>query len=568
MLTGSIKNKVDAIWQDFYNENMAQTSEIVNQLTTLMFIKMLDDRQSDMEANASKIVGIKLNESDLIFKSGEYSNYKYSPEYNQETGEFLLDENGDVVQKKELNFKIPYSDLRWKNFKNLNSLDLARRIRDYVVPFIKDPDNKNIGDFRKYAKKYSFGFDDKERLLASVVDKLSDDEFNFNNIDLMGDVYEYMCGSGISGQYRTPRHIIDMAVELMKPRLGEKIIDPAMGTAGFLIEAAKYIKKHQEKDLLNTNARKTFNEEMFYGCDNDSNMARIAYMNSILHGIKHPNFGTDSLLETNNGVPLFGKFDLVLANPPFSGSLVASATNGKILTTINSKSTGKPKTELLFVALMNLLLKPGGRCMSIVPDGVLFGSDNAHVSLRSELINRQKLKAVISMPAGIFNAPSKKGSSSKGSGVKTSFLIFEKTDKGGTDKVWFYNMEADGFSLDLKRAPVEENDIPDIIKRFENLDSEKARKRSEKSFLVPVEEIIKNNYDLTFNKYKETIKEEKHYRKSEDISADIVNGIKEQIATTNEIRKSLGLKEIEIKDLFSKEQIKAELESLKEFVGK
>lgn len=262
----------------------------------------------------------------------------------------------------------------------------------------------------------------------------------------MGDVYEYMCGSGISGQYRTPRHIIDMAVEMMKPKLGEKIIDPAMGTAGFIIEAAKYIRLHQKDELLNVQNAKKFSDEMFYGCDNDNNMARIGYMNAVLHGIKNPNFTMDSLLENENAKDYIGKFDLVLANPPFSGSLVESATNGKILSITKSK-----KTELLFVALMDMLLKAGGRCMTIVPDGVLFGTDKAHKQLRIELIDKQKLIGVVSMPNGIFSAPTKKGSASKGAGVKTSFLIFEKSDKGGIDNVWFYNMTNDGYTLDAKR---------------------------------------------------------------------------------------------------------------------
>ena len=242
MITGSIKNKINAIWQDFYNENMAQTSDIVNQLTTLMFIKMLDDKQNALEAQAS-IIGVEPPQDELTFKKG---NYKYYEIINGE---------------KQLKFEIPYENLRWKNFKNLNSMDLARTIKEYVIPFIKDPANVAIGQFGKYAKKYSFGFDDKERLLTSVVDKLSDPELDFTNIDLMGDVYEYMCGSGISGQYRTPRHIIDMAVEMMKPKLGEKIIDPAMGTAGFIIEAAKYIRNNQKDDLLNVENGKKFSRE-------------------------------------------------------------------------------------------------------------------------------------------------------------------------------------------------------------------------------------------------------------------------------------------------------------------
>lgn len=429
-----------------------------------------------------------------------------------------------------MKFEIPYENLRWKNFKNFNSMDLARTIKEYVIPFIKDPANVAIGQFGKYAKKYSFGFDDKERLLTSVVDKLSDPELDFTNIDLTGDVYEYMCGSGISGQYRTPRHIIDMAVEMMKPKLGEKIIDPAMGTAGFIIEAAKYIRNNQKDDLLNVENGKKFSNEMFYGCDNDNNMARIGYMNAVLHGIKNPNFTMDSLLENENAKEYIGKFDLVLANPPFSGSLVESATNGKILSITKTK-----KTELLFVALMDMLLKPGGRCMTIVPDGVLFGSDNAHKQLRVELIDKQKLIGVVSMPNGIFSAPSKKGSASKGAGVKTSFLIFEKTDKGGTKDVWFYNMTNDGYTLDAKRQPCEGSDISDVVARFNNLAQEENRTRKDKSFMVPVDEIRKNDYDLTINKYREVEKETKIYRPTSEIFADLKKNYDESL----ELMKSL-----------------------------
>ncbi len=518
MITGSLKTKINAIWQDFYNENMAQTSDIVNQLTTLMFIKMLDDKQNAIEAQAS-IIGILPKQEDLIFKNGTYKNYEVI--------------NGEKVLK----FEIPYEQLRWKNFKNLNSFDLARRLRDYVYPFIKDVDNVSIGDFPRFAKKLTFGFDDKERLLTSIVDKLSDPELDFNNTDLMGDVYEYMCGSGVSGQFRTPRHIIDMAVEMMKPKLGERIIDPAMGTAGFLIEAAKYIKEHQKAQLMNVRNSVIFSEEMFVGCDNDSNMARIGYMNSVLHGIKKPTITTDSLLETDNAKNILGTFDLVLANPPFSGSLVESATNGQILSITKTK-----KTELLFVALMVMLLKPGGRCMTIVPDGVLFGGDNAHTKLRVELIEKQKLIGVISMPQGIFSAPSKKGSSSKGAGVKTSFLIFEKTNNGGTDKVWFYDMENDGYSLDAKREPIENNDIPDVIYRFNHLDEEVNRNRSEKSFFVSAEEIIKNDYDLSISKYRKINKPKIEIRTVEEIVSDIHNTQIKLNSAVASIENLLGVK--------------------------
>lgn len=504
MITGSLKNKVDAIWQDFYNENMAQTSDIVNQLTILMFIKMLDDKQNALEAQ-SAVLGIDPPAHELTFKKGDYINY--------------VIRNG----KKEENFHIPYEDLRWKNFKHLNANDLSHRIKTYVIPFIKDPDNKAVGKFAEYATKYVYAFDGKERLLTSVVDKLSDDEMNFTNTDLMGDVYEYMCGSGISGQYRTPRHIIDMAVEMMKPKIGEKIIDPAMGTAGFLIEAAKYIQNNQKKEMMNVKNRKIFNEEMFYGCDTDQNMSRIGYMNCVLHNIKNPNITMDSLLEYENSKDMFGKFDVVLQNPPFAGSLDESTINAKLLTVTKTK-----KTELLFVTLMLELMKVGGRGMSIVPEGVLFGSSKAHESLRRELVENQKLIGVVSMPSGIFMSSAKKGSASKGAGVKTSFLIFEKTNSGGTDYVWFYNMENDGYSLDVKRSPITGSDIPDVIARFNNLDGEKERARTEKSFMVPKDEIVKNGYDLTINKYREVEREAVVYRSIKEIFKDIKNSKKNE----------------------------------------
>ena len=537
MITGTLKNKIDAIWQDFYNENMAQNSDVVNQLTTLMFIKMLDDRQTSLEAQAS-IIGIKPKQKDLIFKDGNY-----------------VDE--------ELNINIPYEELRWKNFKNLNSRDMANRIKNYVFPFIKslgkeesddESDIQELTVFSRFAQNISYGFDEKERLLTTVVDKLSDPEIDFSNLDIMGDFYEYLLDGKMTGQFRTPRHIIELANELIKPKLGEKIIDPACGSAGFPIGAALYIKKHQERELVNVSNKRIFSNETFWGVDNDKMMARISVMNLLLHGIKKPHISTDSLLESENAKDFIGKFDVCEANPPFAGSLVESATNGSLLTIANTK-----KTELLFVALFTKLLKVGGRCISVVPDGVLFGSSKAHVNLRTELIDKQKLIAVISMPSGIFQPYS---------GVKTSFILFQKTNRGGTDKVWFYDMTADGYSLDAKRTPVEENDIPDIIARFNNLAAEANNPRIAKSFMVGVEEIRNNGYDLTFNKYREVIKEENIYRASEDISADIVSDMKEEIITVNEIRKSLGLKEIEIKDLFSKEQIEKEFESLKELLGK
>ena len=528
MITGSLKTKVDAIRQDFYNENKAQNTDVVNQLTMLMFIKMLDDKQNDLESRALAI-GIAPEQDDLTFKDGEYKNYEII--------------NGE----KTLRFTIPYENLRWKNFKNLNPSDLCRRIRDYVVPFIMDKDNKAVGKFAEYSNDYAFGFNSKERLLANVVDKLSDDEFNFVDTDLMGDVYEYICGSGVSGQFRTPRHIIDMAVEMMKPKVGEKIIDPAMGTAGFLVESAKYIQEHQTNELYNTANRELFNNEMFYGVDNDTMMARIGYMNCLLHSIKNPNVSIDSLLEHDNAKDFVGKYDLVLQNPPFAGSLVEEAVNTNLLSLTKTK-----KTELLFVALMLQLMKVGGRGMSIVPDGVLFGSSTAHVNLRKELVEKQKLIGVVSMPQGIFAAPSKKGSSAKGAGVKTSFLIFERTNNGGTENVWFYDMTNDGFTLDAKRTECEGSDIPDVVATFNRLDKElsifvqlstedKRAQRKNKWFFVTKEDIISNNYDLTINKYKLVEKEQVKYRSTEEIFADIDALKEEERQLETELRELLNM---------------------------
>lgn len=520
MITGSLKNKIDAIRQDFYNENMSQGSDVVNQLTTLMFIKMLDDRQRALEGQA-KVAHMELSQDELIFKDGNYIN---------------VDEN----------INIPYERLRWHKMKaqGLNPKELSKTIRDYCYPFIKDENTLAGKDFAKFTKNMTYGFDGKERLLVSVFDKLSDKEFDFTKTDLMGDVYEYLCGSGISGQFRTPRHIIDIAVELMKPQLGERIIDNACGTAGFLVESAKYIQEHQKKELLNVNNKKKFSDEMFFGCDTDNNMARISYMNLVLHGIKHPNIMTDSLIEGNNADGLMGTFDLSLNNPPFNGAIPENSTNASILAITKTKST-----ELLFVALMIKMLKIGGRCMTIVPDGVLFGTSIANKSLRSELVENQKLIGVISMPQGIFYASSGKGTSGKGAGVKTSYLIFQKTDCGGTDNVWFYDMTSDGFSLNAKRTPINDNDIPDIINRFNNLENELNNSRTEKSFMVSIDEIRANDYDLTVKKYKKEILNQKVYRSTSEIFDDLLETKKIQIKEENELRRELGLPRLSIEDI-------------------
>ena len=318
--------------------------------------------------------------------------------------------------------------------------------------------------------------------------------------DTKGDLYEYLLSklstSGKNGQFRTPKHIINMMVELMKPTPQDIIVDPACGSAGFMVEAGEYLRKNHKEMFNNPREIEHFNNTMFYGFDIDTTMLRISAMNLMQHGIENPNIDYKNAIGEENEDK--NKFTLVLANPPFKGSVDIN-TIAKDLLTVTNKSK---KTELLFLALFLKILKTGGRTASIVPDGVLFGSSNQHKAIRKEIIENHKLEAIISMPSGVFKPYA---------GVSTAIMIFTKTGQGGTDKVWFYDMTADGYSLDDKRNPVEENNIPDIIKRFSNLENEKDRKRIDKSFFVPKEEIVENDYDLSINKYKEIVIEKKEY---------------------------------------------------------
>lgn len=496
MVTAEQRKLIDDIWQAFYNGGMSVSSTIVDQLCVLMFIKMLDDRQSKIESRALKL-HIEPKEETLTFKSGDWS--------NPDTG-----------------VKIPYSYLRWQNFKNLNAKELSIRVKEYCYPFIKSLNSNTDDVFSKFIGDVTYGFDGKQDILVKVVDMMSNIDFTDN--DAMGDFFEHLIDGKLNGQFRTPRHIIDMMVEMIKPQLNEKIIDPAMGTAGFLIESAKYIKEHNKDELLNKENKRFFIEEQFAGVDTEPVMTRIGCMNLLFHDVSKPYLGTSSLLLEQNNSQLLGKFDVILANPPFKGSLDADMTDPRILAV-----TKTGKTELLFVALFTKLLKMGGRCASIIPDGVLFGSSSAHISLRRDLIENQRLIAVVSMPAGVFQPYS---------GVKTSFIVFEKNGRGTSDDVWFYNMEGDGFTLDAKRlVDNEHNDCSDVVNRFNNLENEKTRTRYEKSFFVSPEEIRKANYDLTFNKYRLFEKKEIVFRSSKDILNDIENN-------NNEITKMIkSLKE-------------------------
>ncbi|HCS21437.1 MAG TPA: N-6 DNA methylase, partial [Bacteroidetes bacterium] len=284
------------------------------------------------------------------------------------------------------------------------------------------------------------------------------------------------------------------------------------------------IRENFEEELYRDNNMDHFQNRMFMGMEFDPTMIRIGAMNMILHGVENPQLqDVDALSEANTAFE--EKATLVLANPPFKGSLDREAVDGKILSVVDSK-----KTELLFLALILKGLRMGGRAAVIVPDGVLFGSSKAHLQIRKELVDRQRLQAVISMPSGVFKPYA---------GVSTAVLLFTKTNSGGTDKVWFYDMAADGLSLDDKRAPIEANDIPDIIARFHQTESEQKRKRTDKSFFVPVEEIRSNKYDLSINRYKEMVYEEMVYEKPQVIIEQIEGLDKERAALLKQLKEML-----------------------------
>ena len=468
MITGEIKNRIDSIWETFWTGGIADSMTILSQMTYLFFMKLLDDAQRTKEANANAF-GVAVKEP--TFKEGMWHN----PETDRD---------------------VPYNNLRWHVFKNMEAEAMYRTISRDVFVFIKNLNEGKESAYSKFMQSATFMIQ-SPRTLVKIVEGIN--ALDMNNRDTMGDVYEYVLGkmaaSGNNGQFRTPRHIIRMMVELMQPSLKDTICDPAMGSAGFIVESAKYIQSNYKQELLNKENAEHYKNGMLHGFDTDATMLRIGAMNLMLHGVDNPDIEYRDSLSTDNTDE--NKYTLCLANPPFTGSLDYEAVSKNLLAITKTK-----KTELLFLALFVRMLQIGGRCASIVPDGVLFGNSTGHKSIRKELIDNQRLQAVISMPSGVFKPYA---------GVSTAILVFTKTNAGGTDYVWFYDMNADGFSLDDKRTVVSENDIPDIIARWKNLDAEKNRTRKEQSFIVPVEEIRANDYDLSINKYKEVEKVKVEY---------------------------------------------------------
>ena len=478
MITGQIKNQIDKIWNTFWETGgITNPMTVLEQMTYLFFIKLLDDEQRTQEKLRAEL-GL-----------GELPNPTFPTGY---------------WENPETNETISGQTLRWHNFKQLEANAMFRKIQRDVFPFIKNLNSGEDSAYSRFMSNATFLIA-SPRALQKIVDDI--DTLDMTNRDTMGDVYEYMLGkmaaSGQNGQFRTPRHIIRMMVELMRPSIKDSICDPAMGSAGFIVEAAKYVKEHYAAELMNEQTAEHFKRNMLHGYDTDQTMLRIGAMNLMLHDITNPDVAyRDSLSSENTDA---NKYTLILANPPFAGSLDTEMIAPSLLATTKTK-----KTELLFLSLFLRSLTTGGRCASIVPDGVLTGSSKAHKAIRKAIVDGNRLEAIISMPSGVFQPYS---------GVSTAVLIFTKTGGGGTDKVWFYDMKADGFSLDQKRTEVAENDIPDIINRFHNLETETDRQRTDQSFLVPVGEIREHDYDLAFNSYKETVREAVVYEASDVIIA-------------------------------------------------
>ncbi len=497
MITGENKNKIDQIWNVLFANGINNPILVVEQLTYLLFIKMLDDKQLEEENLVNMGFGT-LN--DPVFPEGNWK---------------------EATQDSPA---IPYSSLRWHVFCETSAENMFRTVRDEVFPFIKQIGGKNSA-YAQYIQDARLEIS-YPNILQSVVDGFN--TLNLEDEHAMGDIYEYildkMAANGNSGQFRTPPHIIKMMVELMKPTTDDIVCDPAMGTAGFLVETATYLKENCREQLMDPTAQESFRTTMFNGFDTDPTMMRIGSMHLMLNGVVNPNIHRrDSLSINNNDEQLY---TLTLANPPFAGSVDANSIHPAL-----TRVTKTRKTELLFLAQFLRGLKLGGRCASIVPDGVLFGSSNAHVALRKELVENQYLRAVISMPSGVFKPYA---------GVSTAILIFTRTDNGGTDKVWFYDMKADGFSLDDKRNPIADCDIPDIIARFNNLSAEESRSRKDQSFLISVEDIRANDYDLSINKYKEIERVKVEYEPTADIMARLQKTEGEIQSGMNKLKEALA----------------------------
>ncbi|MEU3526147.1 class I SAM-dependent DNA methyltransferase [Streptomyces sp. NPDC038707] len=490
MITGELKSKVGRVWDAFWSGGISNPLQVMEQITYLLFIKRLDDLQTDKD------------------QAAEFSG----------------------VSDPHPFFTEDQQDLRWQNFRTMQPQTMFDVVSQGVFPYLRRMGGED-STYSHHMRDARFEIPSPS-LLAKVVDQLDAIADAMEDSDTKGDIYEYMLAkiatSGQNGQFRTPRHIIDLMVEMTQPRPGDKICDPACGTAGFLVQSAAYLKREHGQDLLGTEERRHFDEEMFHGFDFDSTMLRIGSMNMLLHGVANPDIRhRDSLSQAGAEFGDDEEYSLILANPPFAGSLDYESTAANLLRTVKTK-----KTELLFLALFLRMLKPGGRAAVIVPDGVLFGSTKAHKELRRMLVEEQKLDAVVKLASGVFKPYT---------GVSAAILFFTRTDTGGTDDVWFYDVQADGFSLDDKRTPLlaedklgvrpggaltssehEKNNLPDVLARwFHRADSERGRPRTAQSFTVPKSEIVENDYDLSLSRYRQIVHEEIEARPPSEILSDL-----------------------------------------------
>jgi type I restriction enzyme M protein len=498
LVTGELKSQVDKVWNAFWTGGIANPMEVIEQITYLLFIKRLDELHTLRENAANTL---KRPIENPVFPEG-------------------MDDTGRRPR--------PYNDLRWSVFSNRAPAEMFEIVDQNVFPFIRGLGEAG-SSFAANMKDARFTIP-TAALLSKVVDLLND--IPMEDRDTKGDIYEYMLSklatSGQNGQFRTSRHIITLMVDMAAPTPADKIIDPAAGTAGFLVAAGEYLRAHHPQIWADAATREHFNREAFTGFDSDASMSRIGSMNMQLHGVDNPTIQRrDSLAEEHfvSG----GDYTLVLANPPFAGSLDYETTAKDLLAIVKTK-----KTELLFLALMLRLLKNGGRAAVIVPDGVLFGSSTAHKALRRMLVEDHKLDAVVKLPSGTFKPYT---------GVSTAILFFTKTSSGGTDNVWFYDVQADGFTLDDKRTPTAANDLPDVLARWQTItdaDSpERSRPRTAQSCLVPKAEIAAQGYDLSLNRYKEVEHDEVVHRAPAEILAELAALEQEIVAATAALAESL-----------------------------
>jgi type I restriction enzyme M protein len=500
MLTGEIRSQINAIWDSFWSGGISNPLEVIEQITYLLFIKRLDDLHT-LEENKARATKKPMDRR--VFPEGENAKGR------------------------------PYDDFRWSRFKNFAPADMYAVIGEHVFPFLRTLGGEE-STYTTHMKDARFTIP-TPALLAKVVDMI--DHVPMEDRDTKGDLYEYMLGkiatAGQNGQFRTPRHIIQLMVEMVAPVAKDLICDPACGTGGFLVAAGEYLRKRHPEALRDSKLKQHFHTNLFHGFDFDNTMLRIGSMNMLLHGVENPDIRyRDSLAQDHAGEE--EKYTLVLANPPFAGSLDYENCAKDLQQIVKTK-----KTELLFLALFLRLLKPGGRAAVIVPDGVLFGSSKAHKELRRMLVEDQKLDGVVSLPGGVFKPYA---------GVSTAILLFTKTNSGGTDHVWFYDVDADGWSLDDKRTQLlpdeklsavpsvaltedehAKNNLPDVLARWKQRDAgERKRPRTDQSFCVPKADIAAQGYDLSLNRYKEVVHEVVEHRKPGDILKELAK-IEEEI---------------------------------------